>query len=203
MHQSNDRRKTPGRADSCLDRRRRQVSPVSFSLSLKDELTNLFGFYSSGTIISGDSVGNVHFWDAKSCARLQTIRAHRADVLCIVASPDGRSVFTSGVDQKTCQLTLNIQTQKTGVISQSRWLLSATRRLHSHNVRALKISPPYNPLFSSGTIHPSLKHPCHGARLDFWSSGHVLGLVPSGTPSQSPLLTRCNTRSFMPPHATP
>ncbi|WAQ84178.1 hypothetical protein PtA15_4A630 [Puccinia triticina] len=105
----------------------------------------------NGTIISGDSVGNVHFWDAKSCVRRQTIRAHRADILCMVPSPDGCSLFTSGVDQKTCQLTLHIQSHpaSSNKTDQSRWLLAASRRLHSHDVRALDSSPPYNPLLTA------------------------------------------------------
>lgn len=110
--------------------------------------------------------------------------------MCIAASPDGRSIFTSGVDQKTCQLTLNIQTQKTGVISQSRWLLSPTRRLHSHDVRALQISPPYNPLFSSGTIHPSLNSATqniHGMVPVLISGGLDMSLVlcPAAPPPSS------------------
>ncbi|PLW15946.1 hypothetical protein PCANC_16478 [Puccinia coronata f. sp. avenae] len=145
----------------------------------------------NGTIISGDSIGNVHFWDAKSCSRRQTIRAHRADVLCIVASPDGQSIFTSGVDQKTCQMTLNVQTLKTGVISQSRWLLSASRRLHSHDVRALEMSPPYNPLFSnSSTTHSPISFTAQNihAMVPVLISGGLdmsLVLCPAGPPASS------------------
>ncbi|KAA1080545.1 U3 small nucleolar RNA-associated protein [Puccinia graminis f. sp. tritici] len=162
----------------------------------------------NGTIISGDSVGNVHFWDAKSCSRRQTIRAHRADVLCIVASPDGQSVFTSGVDQKTCQLTLNIQqAQKTGAISQSRWLLSASRRLHSHDVRALELSPPYNPLLNSASASTSttttsssssslkfMSQDVHGMVPVLISGGLDMSLVlcPAGPPSSSMVSGRVN-----------
>ncbi|MBW0476531.1 hypothetical protein O181_016246 [Austropuccinia psidii MF-1] len=115
--------------------------------SLQGEQTLVWSVAVVGnTIVSGDSLGNVHFWDLNSCSRLQTIRAHRADVLCIVISPDGNSIFTSGVDQKTCQLTLTLQTQSNQETIQSRWILSASRRLHAHDVRALEVSPPYNPL---------------------------------------------------------
>lgn len=89
-------------------------------------------------------MGNINFWDSKTCARLQTIRAHRADVLCLVVSADGNEVFTSGVDQKTCQLSLTYQ----GSEDQpdfSKWIMCASRRLHSHDVRALAMSPPYTP----------------------------------------------------------
>ncbi|KAH9456507.1 hypothetical protein MJO29_006536 [Puccinia striiformis f. sp. tritici] len=144
----------------------------------------------NGTIISGDSVGNVHFWDSKSCSRKQTIRAHRADILCIVPSPDGRSVFTSGVDQKTCQLTLNIQQhnpKNNNSISQSRWLLSTSRRLHSHDVRALEISPSYNPLFNQSYTKFSFQQNLNEMVPILISGGLDMSLVicPAGPPISS------------------
>ncbi|WAR62710.1 hypothetical protein PtB15_15B297 [Puccinia triticina] len=104
----------------------------------------------NGTIISGDSLGNVHFWDAKSC----TIRAHRADILCMVPSADGCLVFTLRVDQKTCQLTLHTQSHAGNTsettAAQSRWLLAGSRRLHSHDgvhvpvdANGTSVWPPY------------------------------------------------------------
>ncbi|KAI8457958.1 WD40-repeat-containing domain protein [Phakopsora pachyrhizi] len=85
------------------------------------------------TIISGDSIGNVTFWDSRSCCRKQTIRAHRADILCLAVSFDGN-------------LPANIQSasiEPRGLSFQ--WILTASRRLHSHDVRAMVISPSYGP----------------------------------------------------------
>jgi len=42
---------------------------------------------SDGTIISGDSLGMVKFWDSRTCTQLQTFEAHGADVLCLVVGP--------------------------------------------------------------------------------------------------------------------
>lgn len=42
---------------------------------------------SDGTIVSGDSVGIVKFWDSKTCTQLSTFQAHGADVLCLCTSP--------------------------------------------------------------------------------------------------------------------
>ncbi len=39
------------------------------------------------TIISGDSMGNVKFWDSRTCTQLYTFTAHGADVLCMAVSP--------------------------------------------------------------------------------------------------------------------
>ena len=44
-------------------------------------------FGSDGTIVSGDSMGIVKFWDSKTCTQLNTFQAHGADVLCLSVSP--------------------------------------------------------------------------------------------------------------------
>ena len=51
---------------------------------------------SDGTIVSGDSMGIVKFWDSKTCTQLNTFQAHGADVLCLAVSPV--SPFTSKFD---------------------------------------------------------------------------------------------------------
>ena len=47
----------------------------------------LFMPFSDGTIISGDSLGMVKFWDSRTCTQLQSFEAHGADVLCLVVGP--------------------------------------------------------------------------------------------------------------------
>ena len=42
---------------------------------------------SDGTIVSGDSLGTVKFWDSRTCTQLQSFQAHGADVLCLTVSP--------------------------------------------------------------------------------------------------------------------
>jgi U3 small nucleolar RNA-associated protein 4 len=55
-------------------------------------------------------------------------------------------VYTSGVDQKITQFTY-IKTSTSGTSSvlnsSSRWVQTCSRRMHSHDVRALAIWPPY------------------------------------------------------------
>lgn len=36
-----------------------------------------------GTIVSGDSMGNVKFWDGEMGTQSQSFRTHKADVLCL------------------------------------------------------------------------------------------------------------------------
>ncbi|KAF8898365.1 quinon protein alcohol dehydrogenase-like superfamily [Infundibulicybe gibba] len=104
-----------------------------------------------GTIISGDSLGMVKFWDSRTCTQLHTFNAHGADVLCLTVGPDGSTVYTSGVDQKTTQISLVKTTNPdksatNSAPSSSRWVQTASRRMHSHDVRALAMWPPYTPL---------------------------------------------------------
>ncbi|KAI0067866.1 WD40 repeat-like protein [Artomyces pyxidatus] len=107
------------------------------------------GVLGDGTIVSGDSLGMVKFWDSRTCTQLQSFEAHGADVLCLTIGPEGTTVFTSGVDQKTNQFSL-IKTSSSGgssvLSTPKRWVRAVTKRMHSHDVRALAIWPPYTPL---------------------------------------------------------
>jgi U3 small nucleolar RNA-associated protein 4 len=61
---------------------------------------------------------------------------------------DGTSVFTSGIDQKVTQFTLvEPMSSKDSSLLQSptRWVRTASKRMHSHDVRGLTIWPPYTP----------------------------------------------------------
>jgi len=51
-----------------------------------------------GTMVTGDSGGNVQFWEAAHGTLVTGFRRHEADVLAVAASPDGGSVFACGAD---------------------------------------------------------------------------------------------------------
>ncbi|KAI0296605.1 WD40 repeat-like protein [Russula brevipes] len=107
------------------------------------------GVIGDGTIISGDSLGMVKFWDSRTCTQLQSFEAHGADVLCLMIGPDGTSVYTSGVDQKVTQFSVVKSSSSTGnsiLSSPTRWVRAASKRMHSHDVRGLSMWPPYTPL---------------------------------------------------------
>ena len=53
---------------------------------------------SDGTMVSGDSSGNVQLWDASHGTLLTGFRQHCADVLALAASPDGTTLFACGAD---------------------------------------------------------------------------------------------------------
>src|SRR5712691_5750936 len=102
--------------------------------------------FSDETIVSGDSLGMVKFWDSRTCTQLQSFEAHGADILCLVVGPvrhactsyffvanemqDGTSVFTSGVDQKVTQFTLVEPSSSKGsslLQSPTRWVRTASK----------------------------------------------------------------------------
>ncbi|KAF9957391.1 U3 small nucleolar RNA-associated protein, partial [Modicella reniformis] len=106
----------------------------------------------NGNIVSGDSLGHVKFWDGATTTMTQSFNSHGADVLCLAAGNDGNTVFSSGVDRKCNQYRFVDQpapkkTEKNGkngsingkVEMISKWVLSGSRRFHSHDVRALAL----------------------------------------------------------------
>ena len=100
------------------------------------------------TIVSGDSLGMVKFWDSVTCTQLQTFTAHEADVLALAIGPQGDSLYTAGVDQKTTEfLAVNVGTNVSGPrTGNKRWIQSCFRCMHSHDVRSLATWPPYIPI---------------------------------------------------------
>lgn len=55
-----------------------------------------------GTVVSGDSSGNVQFWDGRFGTLLAGFAVHQADVLQLAGSPDGNMVFAAGVCARLC-----------------------------------------------------------------------------------------------------
>lgn len=47
----------------------------------------LLKLHRDGTIISGDSMGMVKFWDSRNGTQLQSFQGHAADVLCMAVGP--------------------------------------------------------------------------------------------------------------------
>ena len=122
------------------------------------------------TIVSGDSLGNVIFWDSKTSTQISSFKSHQADVLTSCVSADGKTVFTSGIDQRVSQFTsISINNDH----SNDKFIQSASRRLHTHDVNALAVWPPQAtpyesslskqcPILASGGIDPHLNFtPCY------------------------------------------
>lgn len=88
-----------------------------------------------GTLVTGDSLGFVIFYDAKTRIPLPDARFQvhdkGADILCLVPGTDGKTVYSGSVDQKVSEFAL----------IHNKWTHMATRRLHAHDVKALAIDP--------------------------------------------------------------
>ncbi len=70
------------------------VLGYAFSVDITDikDRSNAF-INSDGTIVSGDSMGIVKFWDSNTCTQSQSLQGHAADVLCLTVGPVSNSQF--------------------------------------------------------------------------------------------------------------
>ncbi|KAL6229924.1 hypothetical protein BDW75DRAFT_234814 [Aspergillus navahoensis] len=89
-----------------------------------------------GTIVSGDSAGEVRFWDAKNFSLIQRLQGHLADTLDIAVSADGETVVSGGADQRTV-----VYRKKPGEKGDksSRWVEVTHRRYHTHDVKTFAV----------------------------------------------------------------
>jgi U3 small nucleolar RNA-associated protein 4 len=91
---------------------------------------------SNGDFVSGDSTGEVRFYNGKNYSQMQRISGHEADVLDLAVSRDGTSIFSAGMDRRTCFYT----SRKSGsrIEGQSgKWRKVSHQRYHQHDVKAL------------------------------------------------------------------
>ncbi|KAG2198296.1 WD40-repeat-containing domain protein [Mucor mucedo] len=104
------------------------------------------------TIVSGDSLGTMTFWDSKLGTVKQSIRAHGADILCIAASKDGKQVFSAGVDRKITAFRRTTGSKNKKADTVNDWINVGSRRYHWHDIRALALDerPKINSIVSGG-----------------------------------------------------
>ncbi|OJJ46951.1 hypothetical protein ASPZODRAFT_151541 [Penicilliopsis zonata CBS 506.65] len=89
-----------------------------------------------GTIVSGDSAGEIRFWDGKNYALIQRLSGHLADVLDVAVSADGETVISGGADQRT--VVYRKKDSEKGD-KKARWAEVMHRRYHSHDVKAFAV----------------------------------------------------------------
>ncbi|KAI7865767.1 WD40-repeat-containing domain protein [Spinellus fusiger] len=108
----------------------------------------------NNTVVSGDSLGNLMFWNAENGSLMQCHKAHGADILSVVASSDGDQVFSAGVDRKLTSYRRLQPNQRKGSKSSTEgsWVNIGSRRYHWHDIRALAIDdrPTVNSIVSGG-----------------------------------------------------
>ncbi|KAG9783910.1 WD40 repeat-like protein, partial [Aureobasidium melanogenum] len=85
-----------------------------------------------GSIVSGDSSGELKIWDPKNYSLIQRVKSHKADILDIAVSPSGDTIFSLGVDRRT--VTYKPVATLPGT-KKTRWAEVAHRRYHQHDVK--------------------------------------------------------------------
>lgn len=100
-------------------------------------------------IVTGDSTGNVKFWDFNFFTLLQSYKVHDADVLTLASDFSNELVFSAGVDRKIFQFQFLVQKQSNKV---SKWMNNSNRLFHSNDVRSMTAyeSKNFNFLVSGG-----------------------------------------------------
>ncbi|KAK0538972.1 U3 small nucleolar RNA-associated protein [Tilletia horrida] len=105
-----------------------------------------------GTIALGDSTGRVTFYDGRTRVPIPgaafASHGQNADVLALCVGPDGKTVYSGGVDQRVAEYTLVHTSAFGGTSGQGmkggKWVQSGLRRLHAHDIRALAIEPAFD-----------------------------------------------------------
>lgn len=87
---------------------------------------------SDGTIISGDSAGEIKIWDAQTLSMVQQLKSHNADVLTLSPSFDGNSLVSGGIDRRTVFYQRFTSDRHSG-----RWAAVSHRRLHASDVKSM------------------------------------------------------------------
>lgn len=58
----------------------------------------LHAYFRCAVLVSGDSAGNVQFWDSQHGTLLETHSNHKGDVNTLAAAPSHNRVFSAGAD---------------------------------------------------------------------------------------------------------
>ena len=126
------------------------------------------------TIVSGDSSGTTSFWNGSNCTLNCSFRAHKGDVLAVCASENSSYVYSAGVDPDIIQFN-----RKSGKLNS--WIISTTRRPHTHDVRSL-VTTASNCLLSGGVdsffVQTSLGQSMKNLQIDHLSNfGHKVTTI--------------------------
>lgn len=82
-------------------------------------------------LVSGDSTGELKFWDLKTATLTQRLLAHGGDVVTVASSADGQSLLCGGMDRKVSLFRCNK--------SNGRWSEVTHQRMHNSHVKAMTV----------------------------------------------------------------
>ncbi|KPI45968.1 U3 small nucleolar RNA-associated protein 4 [Cyphellophora attinorum] len=87
---------------------------------------------SDGTIVSGDSSGELKIWDANNFSLVQRLKSHQADVLDITSNVKGDQIYSVGVDRRTVAYqAIPMQPGQ----KKRKWAEAMHRRYHDHDTK--------------------------------------------------------------------
>ncbi|RMZ79138.1 hypothetical protein DV738_g3498, partial [Chaetothyriales sp. CBS 135597] len=88
-----------------------------------------------GTVVSGDSAGELKVWDARNGALVQSLRTHKADILDIACNARGDRLWSVGTDRRTVSYRLSTVP---GVRTQ-RWVELSHRQYHKSDAKCVAV----------------------------------------------------------------
>jgi U3 small nucleolar RNA-associated protein 4 len=91
---------------------------------------------SNGDFVSGDSTGEIRIYNGKNYSQMQRIAGHDADILDLAVSRDGTSIFSAGMDRRTCVYTSRKSAAKVDG-QHGKWRKVSHQRYHQHDVKAM------------------------------------------------------------------
>ncbi|XP_075979047.1 UTP4 small subunit processome component l(3)72Dn [Anticarsia gemmatalis] len=113
------------------------ISRMSVSRRGREVIVWCLGVLSDNTVVSGDSLGRLIFWDSAVGDQIESYSTHKADILSIAISDDENSLFCSGVDPVIMNF---IKVSKgVGKQTEAQWVKNVQRNIHEHDVRGLII----------------------------------------------------------------
>lgn len=91
---------------------------------------------SNGDFVSGDSTGEIRIYNGKNYSQTQRIAGHEADILDLAVSRDGTSIFSAGMDRRTC---FYASKKSAGKVDgqHGKWRKVSHQRYHQHDVKAM------------------------------------------------------------------
>ena len=98
-----------------------------------------------GTVVTGNSFGQVQLWDGEHGTLVQAFHNHRADVHALAVSEGEDAIFSAGAD---CQVSMFARIAGAAEGGGAAWSFVDKKRPHSHDVKALALAG--GVLFSGG-----------------------------------------------------
>lgn len=93
-----------------------------------------------GTVVSGDSLGHVQFWDGHTGTLQASLDQNpvKADVVALAVTKDERKVFATGVDSRVVCMERGSATSSVPAATVP-WILTTAQRPHTHDVNAVAV----------------------------------------------------------------